>query len=151
METEKNDLRVKLATLSSTVVGFCTQFRNKENEDEFDIDEAVKAMEDNCSLLMLKNSAHKIPEIPVEKQGDKCSENVQLQVRMELEHERRLRTQAALDESEKKHSILKSELERKDKKNEELVKQISDVKEKCEVRIKQVNHISKFNHFKFGP
>ena len=140
LETEKNDLRVKLATLSSTMVGFCTQFRNKENE-EFDIDEAVKAMEDNCSLLMLKNSAHKIPEIPVEKQGDKCSENVQLQVRMELEHERRLRTQAALDESEKKHSILKSELERKDKKNEELVKQISDVKEKCEVRIKQVNNL----------
>ena len=142
METEKNDLRVKLATLSSTVVGFCTQFRNRETEqNNFDIDEAVKAMEDNCSLLMLKNSAHKIPEIPVEKQGDKCSENVQLQVRMELEHERRLRTQAALDESEKKHSILKSELERKDKKNEELVKQISDAKEKCEVRIKQVNHI----------
>ena len=153
METEKNDLRVKLATLSSTVVGFCTQFRNRETEENnFDIDEAVKAMEDNCSLLMLKNSAHKIPEIPnPSKQDDKCSENVQLQVRMELEHERRLRTQAALDESEKKHSILKSELERKDKKNEELVKQISDAKEKCEVRIKQVNHIWKFNHLHACP
>ena len=146
LETEKNDLRVKLAALSSTVVGFCTQFRNRENEN-FDLDEAVKAMEESCSLLMLKNSAHKTPEIRRNSGGH--GENVQLQVRMELEHERRLRTQAALDESEKKQVILKRELDMKVQKNEELVKQIADAKEKCEARIKQVNIIKNLFKIRF--
>ena len=151
LEMEKNDLRVKLATLSSTVFGFCTQFKNSADL-EFNLEEAVKQMEESCNSLMLKNCSHQMgskastassPET-LANHSDVCGQNsentvTQLQVRMELEHERRLRTQADLDESEKKHVILKRELDSKARRNEDLAKQLVETKEKCEVRIKQVN------------
>ena len=145
LEMEKNDLRVKLATLSSTVFGFCTQF--KHSDQEFNLEEAVKQMEESCNSLMLKNCSHQMKAscaASAEAEANNCigqnSENTvtQLQVRMELEHERRLRTQADLDESEKKHVILKRELDSKARRNEDLAKQLVETKEKCEVRIKQV-------------
>ena len=68
-------------------------------------------------------------------------ETVQLKVRMELEHERLVRTQVALDESEKKQVALKRELDTKTRQCEDLVKQLMDTKEKSEHRLKQVRTI----------
>ena len=99
----------------------------------------MKGLEENCSLLAVKNCSHVLtPEAKNGQNGQSSENTVQLQVRMELEHERRLRTQADLDESEKKHVILKRELNTQSRRNEDLAKQLQETKEKCEVRIKQV-------------
>ena len=83
LEAEKNDFRIKLAKLSTQVIDFCTKYKN--NESEFNLEEAVKSLEESLNT----NSSNS------ESQNSRVSnhENVQLQVKMELEHERRLRTQ----------------------------------------------------------
>ncbi len=57
---------------------------------------------------------------------------------MELEHERRLRTQEALDASEKRQVSLKRDLEAKNRQCEDLLKQLSEAKEKNQVSVKKV-------------
>ena len=86
LEAEKNDFRIKLAKLSTQVIDFCTKYKN--NESEFNLEEAVKSLEESLNT----NSSNS------ESQNTRVSnhENVQLQVKMELEHERRLRTQVSL-------------------------------------------------------
>ena len=75
-----------MAKLSTQVIDFCTKYKN--NESEFNLDEAVKSLEESLNT----NSSNS------ESQNTRVSnhENVQLQVKMELEHERRLRTQVSL-------------------------------------------------------
>jgi len=47
LETEKNDFRLKLAGLSSQVIGFCTKF--KEDPRNFDLGEAVNKLEESLN------------------------------------------------------------------------------------------------------
>ena len=65
-------------------------------------------------------------------------ENVQLQVKLELEHERRLRIQTALDDSEKRNVVLKREVETKTKHCEDLEKQMNEAQSKFKGKMKQV-------------
>ena len=65
-------------------------------------------------------------------------ENVQLQVKLELEHERRLRIQMALDDSEKRNVVLKREVETKTKHCEDLEKQMNEAQSKFKAKMKQV-------------
>ena len=65
-------------------------------------------------------------------------ENVQLQVKLELEHERRLRIQMALDDSEKRNVVLKREVETKTKHSEDLEKQMNEAQSKFKGKMKQV-------------
>ena len=77
LEAEKNDFRIKLAKLSTQVIDFCTKYKN--NEPEFNLEEAVKSLEESLNT----NSSNS------ESQNSRVSnhENVQLQVKIELEHE----------------------------------------------------------------
>ena len=85
LEAEKNDFRIRLAKLSTQVIDFCTKYKNNESEkDEFNLDEAVKTLEE--SLNVTNSESFNSPRVS-------NNENVQLQVKMELEHERRLRIQ----------------------------------------------------------
>jgi len=128
LEAEKNDFRIKLAKLSTQVIDFCTKYKN--NESEFNLEEAVKSLEESLNTNTNSNS---------ESQRVSNHENVQLQVKMELEHERRLRTQVALDDSEKKQVVLKREAENKAGQCQDLLKQLSKMKEKNEMAAKKVS------------
>ena len=57
---------------------------------------------------------------------------------MELEHERRLRTQMALDDSEKRNVVLKRELESKSKQCDDLEKRMNDAQHRFDQKLKQV-------------
>ena len=75
-------------------------------------------------------------------------ENVQLQVKLELEHERRLRIQMALDDSEKRNVVLKRDVETKTKHCEDLEKQMNEAQSKFKAKMKQVGkYISVFFFF----
>ena len=69
------------------------------------------------------------------------NESVELQVKLELEHERRLRTQAALDDSEKRQVALKRELDLKSNQCQDLNRQLLHTKEKNEHAVKKVSQI----------
>lgn len=133
LEVEKTDFRVRLATLSGHVIDFCTQFKN--NESDFDLKAAVQALEES---LESRNPDESDQQQVLLDPGGHCSEESQWQVKMELEHERRLRTQAALDTSEKQGVTLRRELDNKTKQCEDLVKQLSDSKEKHQQVVKKV-------------
>jgi len=64
------------------------------------------------------------------------AENVQLHVRMELEHERRIRTQLALDEAERNYCSARRDLDNRAKDLEELNASSDLVKGKFEKKVK---------------
>ena len=64
------------------------------------------------------------------------AENVQLHVRLELEHERRLRTQAALDEAERNFCAARRDAENRTRDLEELKATSVAAKEKLEKKMK---------------
>ena len=57
---------------------------------------------------------------------------------MELEHERRLRTQQALDESERRQYVLQRDCDNKTRECHEYSQKIKDLKVKHEARVRQV-------------
>ena len=61
-----------------------------------------------------------------------------VQVKMELEHERRLRTQQALDESERRQYVLQRDCDNKTRECQEYSQKIKDLKVKHEARVRQV-------------
>jgi chromosome segregation ATPase len=124
MEAENSDLRLRMAALATKVQEFCNQFRNEAN---FNSLEAVQRLEVSVGPA----NSILVPQ-------QLTDENVHLQIRMELEHERRLRVQAALDDSEKRHVGLKHDLENKSRDFDELEKRLSNMRDKYEHKIKQV-------------
>ena len=101
------------------------QFKNKETD--FDLEKSVKILEQSLDK-------EKVDSVVPEQQW---------QVRMELEHERRLRTQTALDASEKKQVALKRELDSKASQCQDLLKQLLDTKEKHQQTFKKVTTAKK--------
>ena len=103
LEAENRDIRIKVASLSTLLQEFCSRTKNlpeKSSSDEnnqqtesFNLAEAVTQLEN--SLILIQNT---MPQSDSKDTAthSKSFENVQLQVKMELEHERRLRTQMAL-------------------------------------------------------
>ena len=103
LEAENRDIRIKVASLSTLLQEFCSRTKNlpeKNTSDEnnqqtesFNLAEAVTQLEN--SLILIQNT---MPQSDSKDTAthSKSFENVQLQVKMELEHERRLRTQMAL-------------------------------------------------------
>ena len=64
------------------------------------------------------------------------ADNVQLHVRLELEHERRLRTQTALDETERNFCAARREADNRTRDLEELKATTAASKEKLEKKVK---------------
>ena len=60
------------------------------------------------------------------------------QVKIELEHERRLRTQQALDEAERRQYVLQRDCDNKTRECQEYSAKIKDLKVKHEARLRQV-------------
>jgi hypothetical protein len=125
MEAENSDLRVRMATLASKVQEFCNQFKNEAN---FNALEAVQRLEVSVgpanSILVPKQLTDETV--------------IHLQIKMELEHERRVRVLAALDDSEKRNVCLKRDVENKSREFEAVEKRLSNMKDKYELKIKQV-------------
>ena len=126
LEVENSDLRLRLVTLANKVTTFVSSVTSA------DFRENVEALEE----------AVKVAGVPDASGGPSISENeaVHLQVKMELEHERRLRTQAALDEAERRQVALKRDLDSKSRECGVLENRLSDLKEKSEAKLKQVRH-----------
>jgi len=145
LEAENRDIRIKVASLSTLLQEFCSRTKNlpeKSSSDEnnqqtesFNLAEAVTQLEN--SLILIQNT---MPQSDSKDTAthSKSFENVQLQVKMELEHERRLRTQMALDESEKRNVALKRDLDTKSRNCEDLVKQMKDLQAKNDQKQKQI-------------
>ena len=67
-------------------------------------------------LSVVKKESSETDSNPTEAEifSNNNSENVQLKVKMELEHERRLRTQEALDDAERRYFALRRECDNKE-------------------------------------
>merc|ERR1712203_195250 len=65
------------------------------------------------------------------------SENVQLKVKMELEHERRLRTQDALDDAERRYFSLRRECDNKENEYKEVEKKLKEIKVKHDMKMQK--------------
>lgn len=129
LEAENSDFRIKLALVSSIVQSFC--WKHSVNNDAIAIDSNLRELEKCLSL---------IPSISVSCETKNLNnEIVQLQVKLELEHERRIRTQAALDESEKMQVALKRELESRSKMCEDNDKFVQELKRKYELQMNKVH------------
>merc|ERR1712226_1449075 len=65
------------------------------------------------------------------------SENVQLKVKMELEHERRLRTQDALDDAERRYFAVRRECDSKENEYKEVEKKLAEIELKHDIKMKK--------------
>jgi hypothetical protein len=160
LESENRDIRIKFATLSTLVQEFCSSTKNMPSfsnaashshcaslddsggvaeENDFNFSEAVNRLENSLALIQ-----HSVPNTEnsnnnsEESHHSQSFENVQLQVKLELEHERRLRIQTALDDSEKRNVVLKREVETKTKHCEDLEKQMNEAQSKFKGKMKQL-------------
>ena len=125
LEQENGELKYKLTHLASALADFNQLFH--------EVGSTVEAKEMLKKLLELA----KVPSSSTESSGG--SSNVQLHVKMELEHERRVRTQKALDEAERKYYVLQKELESKENECQEYSAKIKDLKLKHDGKIRQAS------------
>merc|ERR1712087_719631 len=124
LDQENNELRYRVSHINSTITEFYQVFNEITStaEDFLNTESGDKLKESAEKLGALiykpvkklsvgssKDNSSTIPSSDDEGYPTHNSENVQLKVKMELEHERRLRTQQALDDAERRYFVLNRE------------------------------------------
>ena len=56
LEAEKNDFRVRLATLASHVINFCSEYDEKNGKSEIHVGEAVKRLQEESLKISTEHS-----------------------------------------------------------------------------------------------
>ena len=149
VDQENNELRYRLSHINTTLTEFHENFNQTIASETLSEGTRVKLKENVEKIgsliytpmkkLSAVNKANTNSETNAENEifSSNNSENVQLKVKMELEHERRLRTQEALDDAERRYFALRRECDNKENEYKEVEKKLVEIKLKHDLKMKK--------------
>lgn len=125
LRAENQDLKMKLDVLTEQIEAVSHYTRPGLPSSQEEITEFLKAFK--ASELKLKQKSLELSRLE--------DLNNEMKVRLELEHERRLRAGMEIGEIEKEKMILQKELERESGESVKLAEECEEVKSNCEYKI----------------
>ena len=142
LDQENNELRYRLSHINSILTDFHHTFSKTIVSEPLSEETRIKLKEDVEKISSLIFTPMKKLSAVSKDNSDKSSnsgenemfsnvnnsENVQLKVKMELEHERRLRTQDALDDAERRYFSLRRECDNKENEYKDIEKKLIEIK-----------------------
>ena len=149
LDQENNELRYRLSHINTTLTEFHQSFNETIASESLSEGTRVKLKENVEKISSLiytpmkklsavsKANTNTDDSTENELFSSNNSENVQLKVKMELEHERRLRTQEALDDAERRYFALRRECDNKENEYKEVEKKLVEIKLKHDIRMKK--------------
>ena len=150
LDQENNELRYRLSHVTSTLSDFHDTFNKTLISQPLPEDVRTRLTEDvekistliftpMKKLSVVKKESSETDSNPTEAEifSNNNSENVQLKVKMELEHERRLRTQEALDDAERRYFALRRECDNKESEYKEIEKKLKEIKVKHDMKMQK--------------
>ena len=150
LDQENNELRYRLSHVTSTLSDFHDTFNKTLISQPLPEDVRIRLTEDvekistliftpMKKLSVVKKESSETDSNPTEAEifSNNNSENVQLKVKMELEHERRLRTQEALDDAERRYFALRRECDNKESEYKEIEKKLKEIKVKHDMKMQK--------------